>query len=301
MRFYIFLFLLLPFGFAEMTLAQNRRNEKINEEEIFISNNFPLHAPVKWKPGEQFIYVDSALNITLKPEQPILNDTTNYKNTSFTFAGIKEQTDWNGNSTLDFIFEANNRKYKFESGKSLIQFSDSTYNPLIAGLIWFPEIQKADSLLAGKTLYILSSEWQSPNDNLLKYARKFVPVKITNVIPGTAYIPVTILFQDQEGRNYSIGVTLSGTLNTSSRYKFSRIFSFNNPREKYKEIEDSTWTLITEGKLTNGMTQQEVRLSIGKPSEINRIPTYSGLREQWLYNNGTMIQFQDGRIVSFRK
>lgn len=300
MRFYHFLLCLLPFGFAETMQAQNKRDDKINDEESFISTNFPLQAPVKWKPGEQFIYVDSALNITLKPEQLILNDTTNYKYTTFTFSGIKEQSDWSGNSTLNFIFEANNRTFKFESGKSLSQFSDTTYNPLIAGLIWLPEIQKADSLLAGKTLYILTPEWQSTQEEQLKYTRKFVPVKVTKVAPGTTHIPVTINFEDQDGHQFSIGVTLSGTLNSSSRYKFSRIFAFNNPRDKYKEITNENWNLITQGKLANGMTQQEVRLSIGKPTEINRIPTYSGLKEQWMYNNGTMIQFQDGRIVNFR-
>lgn len=281
--------------------AQNKKTEKLSLEEQFIADNFRIKSPGKWKQGESFIYKDSALNITLKPEKPLLNDTTNYMNMPFIFSQFKQQSDWNGNTTLDLIFEADGRKFRFETGRTLAQISDSLYNPLIAGLIWMPEIEKADSLLKGKTLYILTSEWKNDKKELLKEARKFVPVEVVGVTAGDEYTPAIILFKDQQQRVFSIGTTLSGTLNTASRLKFHRIFSFANPRDKYKEITDETWKLITEGNLANGMTQTEVRLSIGKPTEINRIPTYSGLREQWLYNSGTMIFFQDGRITNFRK
>lgn len=281
--------------------AQKKKTEKIADEETFIQENFRIKVPSRWKPGERFIYVDSVLNITLKPERPVLHDTTNYLNMPFVFEAFKERTDWGGNSTLDLIFRANGQQYRFETGKSLTQISDTTYNPLIPGLIWLPEIEKADSLLKGKTFYILTSEWMAEDEASLRNARKFVPVVITAVEPGNEYAPVNIRFQDQTGAEFYIRTTLSGTLNSSSRYKFPRIFSFHDPRTKYKEIADETWKLITEGKLAVGMTQSEVRLSIGKPTNIDRIPTYSGLREQWLYNSGTMIQFQDGRITNFRQ
>ncbi|MEG1585768.1 MAG: hypothetical protein RR346_02715, partial [Bacteroidales bacterium] len=214
---------------------------------------------------------------------------------------FKEQSDWSGNSTLDLIFSSNGKKFRFETGKSLTQFSDTTYNPLIPGLIWLSEIERADSLLKDQTLYILTSEWQAEDDSTLLHARKFIPVKITGVQPGDEFSPVRINFQDHADRKFYILTTLSGTLNSSSRLRFPKIFSFTNPRMNHKDISDENWELITRGQLANGMIQSEVRLSIGKPSEINRIPTYSGLREQWLYNSGTMIQFQDGRITSFRR
>lgn len=295
------LLLIFLFPILSSLFSQNKKTEQISEEELFIQNNFPIKSPGKWKQGEPFIYINSRLNITLKPEKPIFDDTTNYQNRQFVFSQFKQQTDWNGTSTLDLVFQADNRNFRFETGKTLEQISDTTYNPLIAGLIWLPEIVKADSLLKGKTIYILTSEWKSEQKDLLKEVRKFVPVQITAVKPGDEYTPVNIIFKNQAGHSFSIGTTLSGTLNTASRFKFHRIFSFSDPRLKYKEISDENWQLITEGNLANGMTQSEVRLSIGKPTEINRIPTYSGLREQWLYNSGTMISFQDGRITNFRK
>jgi hypothetical protein len=199
------------------------------------------------------------------------------------------------------VFSANKEKIRFETGKSLQQLSDSTYNPLIPGLIWMGEIYKADSLLRNKTLYIKTSDWDADKDEDLKFARKFIPVTITKVRAGNEILPVRIFFKDENEHQYSILTTLSGTLNNSSKYTFEKLFSFTNPQLKYKGILPEVWSAICAGKLTVGMTQNEVRLSIGRPTEIKRIPTYSGMHEQWSYSSGTMIYFQDGKITKFRQ
>lgn len=275
--------------------------ERIATEEQFLAENFTLKSPSKWKPGEQFIYIEHKLNITIKPLHPILNDTTDYKNVIFTFDSFKEQTDWLGKSSLDLIFKTDNGKFKYETGKSLEQFSDTTYNPLIAGLIWLDEIERADSLFRGRKLYILTSEWLSDNESDLLKTRKFIPVEVTSVEPGNTHYPVRFNFVDEQGTSFSILSTLSGTLNSPSRMAFEKIFSFEDPKLKYKDIKEPNWVSITYGRINEGMTQQEVKLSIGKPTEIKRIPTYSGLKEQWFYNNGMMIFFEDGLVTKFRK
>jgi hypothetical protein len=282
--------------------AQGRRGAKREKEldKTFIADNFPVCPPSRWKPGERFLFADSALNVTLRPEQPVLNDTTNYSGRTFYYKGVRQQTDWSGTSTIDLLFESEGKSYRFESGKTLEQFADTTYNPLIAGLIRMAEIERADSLLRGKTLYAMTAEWNAADEASLQYARKMVPIKVTGVTAGDAYVPARVWFTDSEGRPYYIGISLSGTLTTATRYRFERLFSWSNPRSKHKEISDEVWDLITRGKLANGMTQEEVKLSVGRPADVERVPTYSGLREQWTYRNGMMIQFQDGRISAFR-
>lgn len=281
--------------------SQKNKEQKFTPEQAFVQDNFPLTPPSKWKPGEKFMFVNSQLNITLKREKPLLHDTTDYKNQIFFFDSFKEQTDWNGNSTLDLRFCSNNVFFRFETGKSLQQFADESYNPLIPGLIWLNEIEKADSLLRNKTCYILSSEWIGTDGSAPLDTYKFVPITIQSVVPGNELTPIKVIFKDHKNREFAILISLSGTLSTSTRFSFHKVFAFTNPRFRYKDISDEHWELITRGKLVDGMTQGEVRLSIGKPSEINRIPTYSGLREQWFYQSGTMINFQDGKIVSFRQ
>ena len=49
------------------------------------------------------------------------------------------------------------------------------------------------------------------------------------------------------------------------------------------------------------MTKEECRLSLGRPNEVKRIPTYEGLKEQWFYNTGAYLFFEDGLLTSFRQ
>ena len=49
-----------------------------------------------------------------------------------------------------------------------------------------------------------------------------------------------------------------------------------------------------------GMTKAECKLSLGNPDEVKKIPTYSGLREQWIYNSGAYLFFVDGLLTEYR-
>lgn len=289
----------IPLSAQRKKSKENIPTEPIEEQ--FVKENFKRRSPSTWKPGERFVYTSPTLNITLKREKPITGDSTDYTNQILVFDSFAEKTDWVGNSTMDLRFDLNGEKIRFSTGKNLEQFSDTTYNPLIPGLILLSEIEKADSLLKGRQLYILTSEWESNNEEDLLEAQKLIPIEITAVKPGNEYFPVRIFFKNQNGKEFSILTVLSGTLNSSSRLPFHKIFSFSDPRLNHKDISDDVWDLITKGKVKEGMTQPEVRLSIGKPTEINRIPTYSGLKEQWFYNSGMMLFFEDGKVSKFRK
>ena len=48
------------------------------------------------------------------------------------------------------------------------------------------------------------------------------------------------------------------------------------------------------------MTKAECKLSLGNPNEVKKIPTYSGLREQWIYNSGAYLYFVDGLLSEYR-
>ena len=81
---------------------------------------------------------------------------------------------------------------------------------------------------------------------------------------------------------------------------FDRLFSFENPRLQYKEIQDDAWEQITLGKVKTGMTKAECKLSLGNPNEVKKIPTYSGLRERWIYNSGAYLFFVDDLLADYR-
>ena len=39
---------------------------------------------------------------------------------------------------------------------------------------------------------------------------------------------------------------------------------------------------------------------LGNPNEVKKIPTYSGLREQWIYNSGAYLFFVDDLLADYR-
>ncbi|MDO5571641.1 MAG: hypothetical protein Q4F97_09310 [Bacteroidales bacterium] len=297
----ILIIILFSTSFSSFSQKNKDKKSTITPEETFINENFKFAPPSKWKPGYKFFYTCPEINITLKAVNPILNDTTNYQNALFVLKEFKHETDWGGESFINICFTSDDKDFIFKTGKSLQQFSDTLYNPLIPCLIWLDEIEKADSLLKNKTLYILNSNWNTDTDSNLLNAKKFVPVIVESVKPGNETNPVKIYFKDEKGETFFIYTMLSGTINSTSRLTFPKTFSFSDPRIKYKDINDEKWALITSGDLANGMNQNEIKLSIGKPNEIKRIPTYSGLKEQWNYNNGTMVFFEDGLVTKFRK
>ncbi|RLQ92109.1 hypothetical protein [Planomicrobium sp. Y74] len=56
-----------------------------------------------------------------------------------------------------------------------------------------------------------------------------------------------------------------------------------------------------EYKATIGMTAEEVeKSSLGKPESINRTVTAYSVREQWVYENGMYLYFEDGILTSFQ-
>ena len=105
------------------------------------------------------------------------------------------------------------------------------------------------------------------------------------------------LYFTYKGNQYYVYTNLSNSLYGTSRYLFTNMFSFENPRNKHKDIDDETWEYIVSSRIKRGMTQNEVRLSIGKPTDIRRIPTYSGLKEIWSYGSGQTINFFDARVT----
>ena len=82
---------------------------------------------------------------------------------------------------------------------------------------------------------------------------------------------------------------------------FDSLFAFDNPRNRYPEIKDDVWELITRSRVREGMTRDECRLALGQPSDILRIPTYGGMQERWTYTDGIFLIFDDGFLTKYRR
>ncbi len=262
---------------------------------------YKIASPNTWAVGDEFIYLTPKLNVVLRHTIPVFNDTTDYYNQIFTYEGVSTVTDWHNNSIINLEFSNNGKKFSYNTNKSLEQFADSTYNPLIGGLYRLQELEDAKEILTGQKFYILTNLYKPLDGKLSSTKKKFVEVEIKELKTDSIEHPVEVIFADDKGELYAISTRFSNTLQAESKNAFSDIFSKVDPRERYKDIKNDVWEVIKNGQLKEGMTKNDVVLSIGRPNNIDKNATYTGWRELWQYDNGTVITFHDGRIIAFRK
>lgn len=49
-----------------------------------------------------------------------------------------------------------------------------------------------------------------------------------------------------------------------------------------------------------GMTEEMARMSLGNPNDINRSVGVWGVHEQWVYEVGINLYFENGRLESYQ-
>lgn len=67
-----------------------------------------------------------------------------------------------------------------------------------------------------------------------------------------------------------------------------------------KAIEEANKITPGSRKVRIGMTQDEAIISMGKPYDINRTVSSYGTHEQWCYNGGVYLYFEDGILSSWQ-
>lgn len=279
---------------------KDRADEAASPEFVFMETHFAADHCTTWKPGDKFLHLSDELSVVLHPEMTPENPNLSFKGKLFTFQGLSEETVLGVASSVSFLFECDGIRYRYETKKSREEIAKSTYRPLLPDLIPLSMMEKAKELLRGKKLYVRTAVWYDENGYEIS-GRKYVPVTITDILPGNNILPIHFRFVDDTGTAGGVLGTLSPEANAGQFISFDRLFSFDNPREQYKSINDENWKLITSGQIRKGMTKEECRLSWGRPNEVKRIPTYSGLKEQWFYNTGAYLFFEDGLLTEFRQ
>lgn len=211
---------------------------------------------------------------------------------------IDEAVTFDGQRLALLVFTDRNRNnYAYRTSVSPEAFKA---NPT-ASVPFTVDLEKVDAVrdkMSDNTYYIMTSAHYDKSDNLV-YGRRFVPVKITSVRPGNEYYPVRLDMSEENGNVYSLYMSVDSP--SAMPRRFATLFSLSDPRLKYPSISDSNWKLITEGKVAQGMTREECRLSLGTPDKVDRQPGYSILHEIWSYNNGRLLVFEDGILQSFRQ
>lgn len=272
---------------------------KPTAEELVMENNFAQQGCHLWSNGKAFISVEDYLSPMLRPEENTPFMESGLKGKTFYYRGYRVENTYGDKELVYLLYECDGNTYSYYTGKSLQEITDMNYQPLLPSLVDVDDVALARSLFVGKQLYILTNQWYDGQDELMS-GRHYVPVTVAAVEPGNSVLPLAIHFVDDRNVSAHVYISTKSSLRTQM-LSFDRLFAYTNPRDAYPEVTDNVWQAITEGRLLKGMTKMECRLAIGLPTETKKIATYSGLKEQWLYNTGTYLFFADGILEEFRQ
>lgn len=295
-------------GKIKMSRA-DRRELQASEEEILISKISPAGADT-WKPGKRFKVTDGRASLIydrIDDQQSSMGTAAGSDRGSdltgeeFRFDGVSTRMTPGGDSIVILEFtDSKKRRYQYNTGRhSLSSISDITVSDMPM-LIDLDIVQKADSLLSGRTLWTLSRLRIGEEDSNV-YGRKYEKVKVENVEVGNKLFPLIInLITDAGGRErIYMNVRNRGGSGAESR-TFESLFSLTDPRLRYPSITDEHWQLIMDGEVAIGMTKDECRLSLGNPADVDTGRNWSSVMDIWQYKDGTFLQFTDGLLSGYR-
>lgn len=278
-----------------ITMSRNDRKnlEPSPEEKIMESlKALPLQ---QWEKGKKFLVSDNRASLVF---DPIYNhqDTALGGKTIF-FDGIGSKMTPGGSEEAVIRFTDGKDTYTYSTGKKLNSIVSSFTSMDVPMLIDLNLVDQAADMLQGMKVWTRNQLWYDPNGETMR-GRKFVPVTIEKVSPGTMVFPLRLDIIDENGKPAMLYMNI-GTSGIESR-TFKNLFYLSDPKLRYPDILPSTWEAIQNGRLVKGMTKEECKLSVGNPADVNSGHDWNSTLDIWQYPNGTYLQFQDGVLVGFR-
>jgi hypothetical protein len=127
---------------------------------------------------------------------------------------------------------------------------------------------------------------------------KFEPTQVVDVLTSPiADTPIRIVVSDEAGQKGYFDIAMSETNRSSGPghgpASFSTIMSDSDPKAGHNWSSD-VWKAIENGKVLQGMTTEQVLLSLGEPLDVSRSTIGSQTHEQWVYGSGNYLYFDDG-------
>jgi Caspase domain len=190
-----------------------------------------------------------------------------------------------------FNFKAEGATYQHWRSNEGSQPDQKIIHTLGDDIIPLDEVDALKKLLVGKTVYPMRHFWyreEGKGWQLLDVGRKFVPLKVLDVLPGGGgNLQARILFDDEQGQR---------------RFFFTRLDSVANflrlvdPKTSHPQVRLSMWPTIETGNAAIDMTLQEVQLSLGEPQNKRKVVKTEGAVETWRYYK-RVVTFTDGRVT----
>jgi hypothetical protein len=184
---------------------------------------------------------------------------------------------------------------------------------VVEGIGLVADIDAARSLWLGKTFWYGGDGLMTYNAETGEYGtvklRRYSAVKVVDIVAGFEdFEPVRLILQASEGSTGFQDIPVSGT-NTSDSLRekgsgmFDKLFLIEDPR-KVHAWSSEVWSAIESRTVFVGMTAEQVRFSLGDPTEINTTAVQGVIHEQWVYRLGlkesqhTILVYLENGVVT---
>lgn len=277
----------------KITDTDVRRDRVVANTETGFLNDVVPEPAADWTTGKRFFVTDNKISSILTSDDP---STEKLAGKILTYAGSRPFTSIVGARDTEYFFvtpEGNRLRYR------PIDSSVSDTMPLeVPFTVQLSVVDEVGKRLKGNTYYILTPIWYDRRGESFN-GRKFIPVTVEEVLPGSSIYPIRLVLRAPEGGLFEL--FMSTGANLKAPRGFDKLLSFTDPRKKYPHITDEVWNNIITGRVAIGMTRDECRLSLGSPDNVVHRTGSSYLYETWTYTNGIYLAFRDGILESYRR
>ena len=246
-----------------------------------------------WPYGKRFYVTDDNARLMFEHSRAFDRDTLHLAGRYLVFRGCDTVTSLDGRRVVNLLFDDGPRRLVYRTMKQPGEFTSSFVVPFLVNMDMVEHYRRA---LVGHEYYVMTPIWYDSGNEEMKRGRKFIKVTIDEVAPGNKVLPLKVIFTAHDDGERAL-VWLSSGNELMNNRTFDALFTDANPRLSHSHISDAHWQLIVKGKVEDGMTKEECRLSLGAPRSIAQLPDQTGLREVWSYDGGVTLHFLDGLLV----
>lgn len=264
-------------------------------EESYLSGVMPV-PHTDWELGRPFIITDSKANMLMDARRVSGNNAMLNVGDTLRYVDSRSVTAPDGRLYPAVSFDRNGDIFEYTS-RSRNSSSAVVSSDEIPGLLDVMMLDEVSAKLKGNRYWTLSKLWDDSTGNRME-GKKFIPVTIVEVEPGSMVFPYKITFLTDDGKK---GYYMMKAGKNSDSHTFSSMFAFTDPRKRYPTIEDDVWDVICNGEVKPGMTKDEVRISRGLPTEVRTGHDYSRALLIWGYPDGLSLYFEDGILTGINK
>lgn len=262
-------------------------------EELKFTDSISAEPFSAWQPGKRFRVTDSRIGVIFTSASA---PSDNLDGQEIVYRGVQQVPSVTGDSLFEIRFTDVRGAMNYYMRVNSLQRVEVPYS------VELKLVEDADRLLRDRLLYVVTPMWYDHSGSrTVAGGRRHIPVHIDSVVPGNSVFPALVVFtpDDEVAHQYSLYMSVGSRSNATRN--FHTLFAFTNPRTQYPDITDAVWQKIIHSRVQRDMTRDECRLALGAPNLIRQLPTTAGMMEQWVYDDGKYLIFEDGFLSQYRQ